>query len=341
MRIHVGSDHAGFELKNAICEHLRAAGHEVIDHGALAVRRRDDYPPFCIAAAAADGRGRRAAWASSSAARATASRSPRTRSPGVRAALAWSVETARAGPPAQRRQRHGHRRADARRGDGADPGRHVRRHRVLRRVRGTYAASRCWRSTSPTDPELAPAGRGAGATTRWSSLWRSGRVVVSTSSTSEVRGSQPRGGRACRDPRPVVVSTSSTSELRGSQPRGGRACRDPGRSWSRQARPARWGVVPTGSTRECLGAFQALSGPACGPGGPRRCARPRPGRRRWAVTRRGRASHRPRRRGRVRGLPAGPGRGRRGARPDRIRRVLAAPSCPDRTRTRLLSRATP
>ena len=42
MRVHIGSDHAGFELKNHLVQHLKAAGHDVVDHrlpGAQAVRR--------------------------------------------------------------------------------------------------------------------------------------------------------------------------------------------------------------------------------------------------------------------------------------------------------------
>lgn len=50
MRIHLGTDHAGFELKEAVAEHLRAAGHDVVDHGATEYDANDDYPPFCIAA---------------------------------------------------------------------------------------------------------------------------------------------------------------------------------------------------------------------------------------------------------------------------------------------------
>ena len=45
MRIAVGSDHAGFHLKNTIAEHLEAAGHDVVDvgtHKAVSV----DYPDF-------------------------------------------------------------------------------------------------------------------------------------------------------------------------------------------------------------------------------------------------------------------------------------------------------
>lgn len=48
MRVYLGSDHAGFELKAALIEHLRSAGHEVIDCGPAEYRAGDDYPPFCI-----------------------------------------------------------------------------------------------------------------------------------------------------------------------------------------------------------------------------------------------------------------------------------------------------
>lgn len=48
MRIHIATDHAGFEEKNQLAEFLRAAGHEVIDHGAHHYDAEDDYPAFCI-----------------------------------------------------------------------------------------------------------------------------------------------------------------------------------------------------------------------------------------------------------------------------------------------------
>lgn len=44
-RFAVGSDHAGFELKNLLAEHLRSQGHEVIDVGTL-TPDRVDYPDF-------------------------------------------------------------------------------------------------------------------------------------------------------------------------------------------------------------------------------------------------------------------------------------------------------
>lgn len=93
MRVHVASDHAGYELKSAIVGHLTAAGHDVVDHGAFEYDPLDDYPAFCIAAAEAvvadagslgivlggSGNGEQIAA---------------NKVDGVRAALAWSLETA-------------------------------------------------------------------------------------------------------------------------------------------------------------------------------------------------------------------------------------------------------
>ena len=53
MRVHIGSDHAGFELKNYLVEALTEDGHEVVDHGPDAYDAEDDYPVFCIPAAEA------------------------------------------------------------------------------------------------------------------------------------------------------------------------------------------------------------------------------------------------------------------------------------------------
>jgi ribose 5-phosphate isomerase B len=52
MRVYLGSDHAGFELKGVLGEHLTAAGHEVVDCGPAEYVATDDYPPHCIDAAA-------------------------------------------------------------------------------------------------------------------------------------------------------------------------------------------------------------------------------------------------------------------------------------------------
>ena len=53
MRVHLGCDHAGFELKEALKERLTSLGHEPVDHGPAAYDALDDYPPFCFAAAEA------------------------------------------------------------------------------------------------------------------------------------------------------------------------------------------------------------------------------------------------------------------------------------------------
>ena len=93
MRIHIATDHAGFELKSALVEHLRAAGHDVVDHGANEYDALDDYPSFCFAAGEAvvaepgtlgiviggSGNGEQIAA---------------NKVRGVRAALAWDIDTA-------------------------------------------------------------------------------------------------------------------------------------------------------------------------------------------------------------------------------------------------------
>ena len=53
MRIHIATDHAGLDFSTRLQEHLRAAGHEVIDHGPVEYDALDDYPAFCIRAAQA------------------------------------------------------------------------------------------------------------------------------------------------------------------------------------------------------------------------------------------------------------------------------------------------
>ena len=94
MNIHIGSDHAGLELKSALVQYLESKGHKVTDHGPHEYDALDDYPDFCIPAAVAtvkdagslgivlggSGNGEQIAA---------------NKVKGVRAALAWSVETAK------------------------------------------------------------------------------------------------------------------------------------------------------------------------------------------------------------------------------------------------------
>ncbi len=46
MKIFLGADHAGFQLKEKIKVSLRALGHEVADQGAFELNLADDYPDF-------------------------------------------------------------------------------------------------------------------------------------------------------------------------------------------------------------------------------------------------------------------------------------------------------
>jgi len=61
MNIHLATDHAGLELKNAIKDYLIGKGHEVTDHGAHEYDAQDDYPDFifpCARAVAANPKNR-------------------------------------------------------------------------------------------------------------------------------------------------------------------------------------------------------------------------------------------------------------------------------------------
>lgn len=57
MRIAIGSDHAGFELKDHLAAELRRLGHEVLDLGAHGTESVD-YPAFCAAVGRAVASGR-------------------------------------------------------------------------------------------------------------------------------------------------------------------------------------------------------------------------------------------------------------------------------------------
>lgn len=94
MRVYLGSDHAGFELKARLLDHVAGLGHEVVDCGAATFDAEDDYPAPCITAGhrtvadpgslgiviGGSGNGEQIAA---------------NKVDGVRAALVWSDETAR------------------------------------------------------------------------------------------------------------------------------------------------------------------------------------------------------------------------------------------------------
>ncbi|MCL6641222.1 MAG: ribose-5-phosphate isomerase [Candidatus Rokubacteria bacterium] len=94
MRVYLGSDHAGFDLKQYLIGKLRERGDDPVDVGPATLDPEDDYPPFCLHAAArvvgdpgslgivigGSGNGEQIAA---------------NKVPGVRAALAWNDVTAR------------------------------------------------------------------------------------------------------------------------------------------------------------------------------------------------------------------------------------------------------
>ena len=51
MRIAIGADHAGYDLKEVIAKQLHATDHELIDVGAHSLDPQDDYPDFALAVA--------------------------------------------------------------------------------------------------------------------------------------------------------------------------------------------------------------------------------------------------------------------------------------------------
>ena len=48
MRVYLGSDHAGYELKMHLVNHLTKQGHDVVDVGPHVYDPEDDYPAFCL-----------------------------------------------------------------------------------------------------------------------------------------------------------------------------------------------------------------------------------------------------------------------------------------------------
>ena len=53
MKIYIGSDHAGYELKEKLKVYLMSIRHEVEDKGAFSLDPSDDYPDFIIPVAEA------------------------------------------------------------------------------------------------------------------------------------------------------------------------------------------------------------------------------------------------------------------------------------------------
>ena len=97
MRVHLGSDHAGLELKEHLLNWLTDNGYEPVDHGPFVYDALDDYPVFCLRAAAgvvADAEEGVSALGVVVGGSGNGEQMAANKVPGVRAALVWNEETA-------------------------------------------------------------------------------------------------------------------------------------------------------------------------------------------------------------------------------------------------------
>jgi ribose 5-phosphate isomerase B len=101
MRVAVGSDHAGFDLKEIIRGELAALGHDVTDHGTSDARTSVDYPDFgaAVGRAVAEGQADLGVCVCGSG---NGIAVAANKVPGVRAAVVHDVTTA------VQARRHGH-----------------------------------------------------------------------------------------------------------------------------------------------------------------------------------------------------------------------------------------
>ncbi|MBG6182621.1 ribose 5-phosphate isomerase B [Arthrobacter sp. CAN_A214] len=98
MRVHLATDHAGMELSAHLLEHLTRTGYDVVDHGPRDYDPEDDYPSFCINAAlavVADQSAGTDALGIVLGGSGNGEQIAANKVRGVRAALAWNLDTAR------------------------------------------------------------------------------------------------------------------------------------------------------------------------------------------------------------------------------------------------------
>lgn len=98
MRVHLGSDHAGLDLKNHLLEWLHGHGYEPVDHGPFIYDALDDYPVFCLRAAEAVAKDRAAGLDSLGVViggSGNGEQMAANKVAGIRCALVWSEDTAR------------------------------------------------------------------------------------------------------------------------------------------------------------------------------------------------------------------------------------------------------
>ena len=96
MKVAVGADHAGFDLKIQLVPWLESAGHEVLDVGAHTLDPADDFPDFAAAVARtiSDGVATRGVMVCGSG---VGANSATNKVSGIRASLCHDTYTARQG----------------------------------------------------------------------------------------------------------------------------------------------------------------------------------------------------------------------------------------------------
>jgi ribose 5-phosphate isomerase B len=98
MRVHLGCDHAGLDLKDHLTTWLTEHGYEPVDHGPFFYDAVDDYPVFCLRAAEAVAEERAAGRDSLGVViggSGNGEQMAANKVRGIRCALVWSEETAR------------------------------------------------------------------------------------------------------------------------------------------------------------------------------------------------------------------------------------------------------
>ncbi len=98
MRVHLGCDHAGLDLKDHLTRWLTEHGYEPVDHGPFQYDALDDYAVFCLRAAEGVAQDRARGLDSLGVViggSGNGEQMAANKVHGIRAALVWSEETAR------------------------------------------------------------------------------------------------------------------------------------------------------------------------------------------------------------------------------------------------------
>jgi ribose 5-phosphate isomerase B len=98
MRVHLGCDHAGLDLKEHLTRWLVEHGYEPVDHGPFQYDALDDYPVFCLRAAEGVAQERAEGLDSLGVViggSGNGEQMAANKVLGIRSALVWSEETAR------------------------------------------------------------------------------------------------------------------------------------------------------------------------------------------------------------------------------------------------------